>query len=208
MRRTVVMLSASLLLLTACTPTKNGTPSPSTNTLSQPPSSGSADQLPGPGVPAVTNPIDIGHFQQSPCDSLTTEQVDSLLGQGASRKPDPNGQAGPECFWHSAGASQASVGIIFVNADKRGLTSVYQANGSQYKFFKPLDAIDDYPVVAYGVADERNSRGRCTVALGVSDTQAVDINIAQSEENIAHKDPCAAARDVAAKVLSNLKAGK
>jgi hypothetical protein len=92
--------------------------------------------------------------------------------------------------------------------DKLGLTSVYKARGKQYSFFMPLDAIDGYPIVAYGPVDERVSRGRCTIALGTSDTQAVDINIARSEEKIGKKDPCAAAHDVAAKVLGNLRTVK
>jgi uncharacterized protein DUF3558 len=207
MRRTLLLLSASLLTITACTPQTTGTPSPSSSTLGQTSSSGSADEVPGPGVPKVENPIDVSHFQQAPCDALTANQVDSLLGQGVSPKSDLKGQAGPECFWHSPNVSQAGVGVIFTNADKLGLTSVYAARGTKYPFFKPLEPVDGYPLVAYDGEGDQSAKGRCTVAVGASDTQAIDISVAQSEENIG-KDPCVAARDVAGKVLANLKAGK
>ena len=42
------------------------------------------------------------------------------------------------------------------------------------------------------------------LAVGTSDQTDVDISITQSEDNIGKKDPCAAAHDVAAKVVGNL----
>jgi hypothetical protein len=92
-----------------------------------------------------------------------------------------------------------------MSADELGLTSVYEAKGKQYQLFEPLESVEGFPVVAYGVNDERTTRGRCAIAMGVSDTQAVDIHVAQSESNIGKKDPCAAARDVASQVLNNLR---
>lgn len=94
-----------------------------------------------------------------------------------------------------------------MNADQLGLTSVYEAKGKQYQFFQPMESINGFPIVAYGVNDERTSRGRCAVAIGTSDTQAVDVHVAQSEKNIGKKDPCAAAHEIAAQVLSNLRGG-
>ncbi len=95
--------------------------------------------------------------------------------------------------------------MIFNNVDDRGLTGVYQA---QYSFFLPLKPVDGYPVAAYGLTDERTSRGGCQIAVGTSDKQTVDIGVTQSEENIGHKDPCEAARGVASYVLSNLRGVK
>jgi hypothetical protein len=122
-----------------------------------------------------------------------------------SGKPDLEAPAGPTCAWDSVSVSQAGVGVIFMSADELGLTSVYEAKGKQYQLFEPLESVEGFPVVAYGVNDERTTRGRCAIAMGVSDTQAVDIHVAQSESNIGKKDPCAAARDVASQVLDNLR---
>ncbi|MEQ0563142.1 DUF3558 domain-containing protein [Amycolatopsis sp. NEAU-NG30] len=208
MRRAILLISGSLLVLTACTPKNDGSPLASAPTPSQASPSGSTDQVPGPGVPKVENPIDITHFQQTPCDSLTPNQIEELLGSGITPKPEPDSQAGPSCSWNAADSSQAGVHVIFANVDKLGLTSVYRAKGTTYPFFEPLDPIDGYPLVAYDGEGDQSAKGRCTVAMGTSDTQAVDISIAQSEEKVGKRNPCAAARDVAAKVLGNLKAGK
>ena len=208
MRRTILLISASLLVLTACTQKNDGSPSASSNTPGQVAPSSSTDQVPGPGVPKVETPIDVTHFQQTPCDSLTPSQINDLLGSNITPKPEPTSPAGPSCIWNTPNISQAGVHVTFTNVDKLGLTSVYRARGTTYPFFKPLEPVNGYPLVAYDGEGDQSTKGRCTVAMGTSDTQTVDINIAQSETNIGKKDPCAAAREVAGKVLENLRNGK
>jgi hypothetical protein len=199
MRRAIILLSMSLLTLTACTSKNDGTPSASTNTPSP------SDQVPGPGVPKVERPIDITRFKQAPCDALTAAQVTELLGSGVTPKPEVKGEAGPQCRWDSPKVSQAGVGVIFTSVDNRGITRVYDAQGKEYPFFRPLEPIDGYPVAAYDASGDQTSHGNCTVALGTSDHQTVDIDVTLSAENVG-KDPCAAARGVAAQVLGNLRA--
>ncbi|MDS0132538.1 DUF3558 domain-containing protein [Amycolatopsis sp. CM201R] len=201
------MFSALLLAAAACSTTNPGIPSASSAAPGTNSSPESHSALPGPGVPKVLHPVDVTHFKRQPCGALTDSQVAELLGSGVSGKPDLQAPAGPTCSWDAADVSQAGIGVIFMNADQLGLTSVYEAKDKQYKFFQPMESLDGFPIVAYGVSDERASRGRCAVALGVSDTQAVDIHVAQSENNIGKKDPCAAAHDIAAQVLGNLRGG-
>ncbi|NBH11854.1 DUF3558 domain-containing protein [Amycolatopsis sp. SID8362] len=208
MRRTLILLSASLLTLTACTTKNDGTPSPSGHTPSQSISPDSTDNVPGPGVPKVEKPIDIAHFKQTPCDALTAPEVTELLGSGVTPKPEVAGTAGPQCRWDSPRVSQAGVGVIFTSVDKRGITRVYEAQGKEYPFFKPLPPVDGYPIVAYDASGDQTSHGNCTVALGTSNEQTVDIDVTLSEENVGKKDPCAAAHDVAAQILNNLRKAK
>jgi hypothetical protein len=208
MRRTIVLLSASLLALTACTPKNDGTPSASANTSSQSASSSATAEVPGPGVPKVEKPIEITHFKQAPCDALTSTQVAELLGSGIIPKPEVKGEAGPQCRWDSSKVSQAGIGVIFTSVDNRGITRVYEAQGKEYKFFKPLTPVDGYPIAAYDAAGDRTSHGNCTLALGTSDNQTVDIDVTLSEENVGKKDPCIAGRDVATMVLGNLQGVK
>ncbi|WP_199199240.1 DUF3558 domain-containing protein [Amycolatopsis sp. CA-128772] len=191
------------MLLSACTAITTGTASPSNSssvTAATP-----SDHLPGPGVPKVDVPIDISRFAQAPCDSLTSIQVNELLGAGVTPKAVFNAPGGPSCSVHPPQVTQAAVLVIFNKVNDRGLTGVYQA---KYKFFLPLEPVDGYPVVAYGLVDDRASRGGCQIAIGTSDKQTVDVGVTQSEENIGKKDPCEAARGVASYVLSNLRGGK
>ncbi|WP_410597990.1 DUF3558 domain-containing protein [Amycolatopsis sp. lyj-23] len=201
------MSSALLLVAAGCSTTNPGTPSAVSSAPGTVSSSENTGAVPGPGVPEVTSPIDVARFKQEPCGALTDSQVAALLGSGVSGKPDVQAPAGPTCSWDSADVSQAGIGIIFVTADHLGLTSVYQAKDTKYRFFQPMESLDGFPIVAYGVTDERATRGRCAVAIGVSDTQAVDMHVAQSERNIGKKDPCVVAHDIAAQVLGNLRGG-
>jgi hypothetical protein len=207
MRRALILISASLLMLSACTTTKTGTPSPSGSTNDNTLSPNSPSGVPGPGVPKVDNPIDTTRFKHAPCDTLTAEQINILLGTGITPKPDLKAEGGPTCRWNTPEVSQASVSVTYMTANTAGLTAIYQKKGNAFPFFQPMESINDYPTVAYGLVDERKN-GRCAIALGTSDTEAVDVAIAQSEENIGKKDPCAAAHDVAANVLGNLRAVK
>jgi hypothetical protein len=207
MRRLLIVISASLLALTACTAEKPGTASPSGSVPSQTQAPSTADTVPGPGVPKVDSPIDVAHFLQAPCDSLTSTQIESLLGAGVTPKTELDAPAGPSCSLHPPSVTDASVVVVFSNVDKLGLTSIYRARGTKYPFFMPMDTIDSYPVVAYGIVDERNTHGRCQVAIGASDRQTVDVAVAQSKENIGQKDPCIAAHGVATSVLENLRKG-
>jgi hypothetical protein len=202
-RRIVVLLSTSLLTLAACTDRMDGTASPSISSPQPTPSSNEA--VPGPGVPKVDDPLDVSHFQQNPCDSLTPEQSKELLGADATTNPAVDDQAGPTCRWNIPAVSQAGVGVTYFKTTQLGLTGIYRSKDTIYPFFQPLAPIDGYPTVAFGQLDERRTKGRCLLALGTSDTQQVDIAISLSEGNIGKKDPCTAAHDVAAKVLENLR---
>ncbi|MEU0794620.1 DUF3558 domain-containing protein [Amycolatopsis sp. NPDC005961] len=205
MRRVIILLSAALLVLGACGTTNGGTAVPVPSVSGAAPSSGAVDEVPGPGVPKVANPIDLTRLQRSPCDALTPAQVAGLLGSAVEIKPEPDADVGPVCNWEAPG--RAGVGIIFGKLDKRGLTRVYAAKGNVYPFVEPLEPVDGYPLAAYdGVGDQR-AKGECTVAVGTSDTQTIDISVDQSEKNIGKSDPCEAARQVTAMVLGNAKAG-
>lgn len=97
--------------------------------------------------------------------------------------------------------------VIYATKNKSGLTAIYEQRETMFPLFIPMDPIDGYPTVAYGLVDQRESNGKCAIALGTSNQDVVDVSIALSETNIGKKDPCAAAYQVAATVLNNLRAG-
>ncbi|WP_410630078.1 DUF3558 domain-containing protein [Amycolatopsis sp. cmx-4-83] len=197
----IVPLSFASLVLGACGTTNGGTPVPVSSLPAV--SSPSVDEVPGPGVPKVTTPIDLTRLEQAPCDALTPAQVAGLLGAEVETKPEPDADVGPVCNWEAPG--RAGVGIIFGKLDKRGLTRVYAAKGKTYPFVEPLEPVDGYPLAAYDGIGDRRAEGECTVAVGTSDTQAIDISVNQSEKNIGKSDPCEAARQVTAMVLGNAR---
>ena len=205
MKRTLLFgLGATMLLAAACTTTQTGTATPSSVDENSSSAGDTNSQLPGEGVPSVVTPIDTAKFQKKPCTTLTDTQIAELLGPDVKPKEDPNDLAGPSCYWHPTSVTQATVSVIYATKNRRGLTSIYQQQGTTFPLFVPMDPIDGYPTVAYGQADLR-SKGSCAIALGTSNRDIVDVSVALSEENIGKKDPCAAAHEVTATVLNNLR---
>ncbi|WP_372671352.1 DUF3558 domain-containing protein [Amycolatopsis kentuckyensis] len=206
MKRTLLFgLGGTMLLVAACTTTQTGTATPSSVDASPSSAGDPNSQLPGEGVPEVVTPIDTAKFQQEPCTTLTDTQIAELLGPDVKPKEDPNDVAGPSCYWHPTSVTQATVSVIYATKNRRGLTSIYQQQGTTFPLFVPMDPIDGYPTVAYGQADLR-SKGTCAIALGTSNQDIVDVSVALSEGNIGKKDPCAAAHEVTVTVLNNLRA--
>lgn len=203
MRRTVLLISAAAFALSACsTPATDGTPTPTGGSGASPSAYG---QTPGLEVPKVANPIDLTRFKQAPCNALTDAQAQEILGPKVESKERLDGAAGPACMWAPPVATRPTVDVIFSNLQDSGTASVYAAKGNTYKLVEPLEPIDGYPVTAYDTVDERASKGRCSVALGTSDTQTVGVSLEQSEANIGKKDPCAAAREAAIRVLTTIR---
>ncbi|AUI63178.1 DUF3558 domain-containing protein [Amycolatopsis sp. BJA-103] len=206
MRRSILLIGATALALSACSPpTTNGTPTPTSGGASPSPSS-SSDQAPGPDAPKVTTPLNLTQVKRTPCNALTEKQAGELLGSGASSKESLDGAAGPSCMWSIPATSRPLVDVIFGRTPDGGTASVYKAKGGAYKLVEPLAPIDGHPLTAYGTKDERPS-GKCSVALGASDTETIGIVAELSEANIGKKDPCDAAREAAIRVLTTIRGG-
>ncbi|RJQ87703.1 DUF3558 domain-containing protein [Amycolatopsis panacis] len=188
----------------------NATPSTSAPADSVPATSVSSDagQVPGPGVPKVQNPIDTAQVAKNPCSSLTDDQANGLFGGPLPGDPDLHSPAGPACNWDGGSAhGYARVGVIVTNVAPQGLTSVYASKGTSYKYFQPLAPVGGYPAVAYDVSAER-SPGECNMAVGISDTQVIDIAVRQQKSRIGSKEPCVSAQEVAVMVIGNIRGGQ
>ncbi|MGW5716504.1 DUF3558 domain-containing protein [Amycolatopsis sp. NPDC003865] len=206
MRRVLLLACVGSLLLSACSSETPGTASP-VNAPSSSEASSTGQEVPGPGVPPVENPIDTARSASEPCFVLTESQINDLFGGPVTPKPDLKAPAGPTCTWDPADGSGASVNIIFATVDNLGLTGVYRARGTNYKLFEPLEPIEDYPAVIFGTSDRR-PEGMCSLAIGTSDHSTVDLTVTQSRGNVGKSDPCQAAKSVASKVVVSLKGNK
>ncbi|MFE5505512.1 DUF3558 domain-containing protein [Amycolatopsis japonica] len=199
MRRTALVIGAVALTVCACSPPEtDGTP---TSGGASPSPSNTAS--PSPGVPKVESPIDLARFKQTPCNALTKLQVGDLLGatpDGEAR----DGAAGPACTWVAPSTTRPLISVVFSNTQDSGTAKIYAAKGKSYQLVEPLKPVDGYPLTAYGITDER-SVGRCSAALGTSDTETIGIAAEQSEANVGKKDPCDVAREAAIRVLATIR---
>ena len=214
-----IVVAVALLALTGCSNTEpgkanaappEGSVAAPTSSTGQPDGPMAAEQgdmeVPSHGAPKVDSPLDTTRFQQTPCKTLTPDQVEELLGTGVSGTPKIPGAAGPTCSWAKE-RSTAQIGITFPNISDLGLTGVYNARDiGNYGFLVELPAAGGYPAVGYGTADRRMSEGGCSVRVGTSDRATIDIGVFLSAENVGKTDPCEAGRDIAETVIGNIKA--
>jgi hypothetical protein len=195
----------SVAVLAGCTTTSSGTPLPgATSSAEDTPSSAPSeenDALPSDGAPKVTNPIDASHFEQNPCDMLTTAQAQDLdLGPG--KRQDTN--FGKGCDWRNS-QNGGSIAINFASAGMRGLSSTYRSNkNGDFTYFEAIDDIEGHPAVAYDI-NTANPTAVCFVAVGLTDQLTFSTRVALSANNVGKKDPCELSAMVAGIMMKNMQ---
>lgn len=200
-----VILGLAVTVVTGCTTTSPGEPTPATVDASTPdstsPPPGDDEEPPFAGAPKVDDPLDTTRFQQNPCKTLSTDQT-RQLNLPPTGELDEKTPLGNTCRWRNR-ETVADAEIHFSNEDPRGLSAQYDAQ-DEYAFFEELPPIDGYPAIANDILDDRDI-GRCTVVVGVSDEITFDASVQLSEANVGKKDPCAAAAEVAGMALRTMK---
>ena len=202
-----MVAGVALFALAACSSPTAGQAGPAPSASQSAPSTATG-QLPGPGVPKVENPIDTAQVAKNPCGALTDDQVKGLFGYQLQGQPDPKSPVGPACSWDGdAEHGYPRVGLVITNVDKQGLTSVYANKGTGYKTFQPQPPVSGYPAVAYDVS-ATPPPGECNLAIGVSDSQAIDLVVRQQKARIGSKDPCESGHEVAVMIIGNIRGGR
>jgi len=205
------LLLASLVglgLLSACTTTSKGDPRPTdsaenTAASSTPQTSDNGEELPFAGAPKVTDPLDTSRYEQDPCQSLTSDQAQSLNLPPTGKINDKVALSNA-CEWFNPD-TRGRVMVSFIVDDPRGLSPEYDVkNRGGWEFFEELPNIEGYPAIARNNPDDRDI-GRCTVVVGVADDMAFAIDLKLSQVNIGVKDPCEVATDVAGLALQTMK---
>ncbi|EHR48879.1 hypothetical protein SacmaDRAFT_0578 [Saccharomonospora marina XMU15] len=191
---------AIAVALTACSQTTRGISSP----VSPRTSSTAAVELPGYGAPKVEHPLDITHFRQVPCDTLTVEQVRTFIGTEFETRSDPNAAAGPRCMWTPVGDNTPGMWAAFPNLSDRGLTTLYY-NRHDYAFFEETPPASGYPSLAYDLVDRR-ADGACIVRVGTSDQETLDVSVWLGDRKVGVLDPCKATHQVASAAVKTIKA--
>ncbi|MFL6119885.1 DUF3558 domain-containing protein [Actinophytocola sp.] len=205
MRNRLLLTVAVLAMATGCTTTSEGTPLPGPSTevaasSTKPPASG--EGLPSDGAPKVENPLDVSHFEQHPCDTLTAEDARTL---NIPATGEQTGDAiGETCFWRNS-ETRGSLAVSFFSGDGGGLSSLYrEAKGVGWPYFKRIADIGNHPAVAYNI-NEKKPQITCTIAVGLSDRLAFTTRVALSDANIDNKkDPCEVAARVAGMLMSTM----
>jgi hypothetical protein len=188
----VLCLAAIASTLAACSSGSNNA-GPTTTTIS-------ATTTTDP-VPTVAHPLDSSKFENTPCSSLTTAQVEAL-GVPAPTADNTPGAVGSACTWSAGGDSGIlnAVAVTWDTSDSNGMQYAYQRK-SKFKYWTTT-SVDGYPAVLGDVLDERPS-GTCAVNVGVSDHMLFIVHYYGRDEP-QKSQSCQLVVQVAADVLKNL----
>lgn len=156
----------------------------------------------GRAAPSVSEPLEVGRFEQQPCQLLSADQLATLDGDSGT----PETSVGvPTCRWVVRGDARVVVNIRFESGAGKGLGSMYQQNeGGVWKngYFQPTE-IDGYPAAFASLTDGR-ADGFCDLAVGVREDRYFYVNVGAFELG---RQSCAIAEEVAAAAVATLRAG-
>ncbi|SFP34354.1 DUF3558 domain-containing protein [Saccharomonospora viridis] len=164
---------------------------------------GSGSGLPHSGAPAVADPLPESALPSDPCEVLTPQQVEEILGEGAAagKRADLDG-LGPGCDWSNR-KTLGGFKIGFDTVARQGLSAAYANAKPRSAIFREVGPVDRFPAVAY--KDSEDDR-MCTVVVGLADDYAISATVSLSfEKEDAGIDSCGPAERIAATVVGNLK---
>src|SRR5690606_7943084 len=155
--------------------------------------------LPHSGAPAVADPLPESALPSDPCEVLTPQQVEEILGEGAAagKRADLDG-LGPGCDW----GNQDTLGgfrIGFHTVNRQGLSASYANVKPRSAIFREVGPVDRFPAVAY--KDSEDDR-MCTVVVGLADDYAISATVSLCfEKEEAGYDSCGTAERISATAL-------
>jgi hypothetical protein len=143
-------------------------------------------------------------ISKHPCDgALTSTQLTQLFGEvpTARHTDDATGAA---CQWQK-GSTAATIDVGYMTGVTGGLSQVYERQQSD-AYHQTLE-IGGFPALAYNVT-ENPPVGGCDIAVGITDSLAVNIGFGIGSDRYGKQNPCDAANIIAQDVMENLKAAQ
>jgi uncharacterized protein DUF3558 len=199
-RLPLVFAVVGMVVVSGCSVPSVGTPLPASSTQTS--SAGAGGDLPSDGAPKVDNPLDASHFEQHPCDVLKPDDAKTLnLPPTGKQESTAVGEA---CSWRNS-ETRGTLHVTFFSSDERGLSSVYQeAQGAGWQYFERIDDVEGQPAVAFN-QDEKTPKYGCVVVVGVSDQLVFASDVALSDANVGHTDPCGIAAKASGTMVNTMR---
>ncbi|OLT46386.1 hypothetical protein BJF85_17395 [Saccharomonospora sp. CUA-673] len=203
------LVTSAVLVLTGCAEDSDGQAEPASEVAAEssevtPESSdaGELSELPHSGAPAVPNPLPESVLAGDPCDALTPDQVEMVLGAEVEGRASDLNELGPGCHWGNVEQTSAFQ-VRFHTVMKQGLSASYANAQQQAAHFEAIDSLADFPAVEFNDGSEDTG---CQVVVGLADEYAVSIGAELGYDAQAEgQDPCEATVTVAEMVVENLK---
>ncbi|GAA5128195.1 DUF3558 domain-containing protein [Haloechinothrix salitolerans] len=204
LRTATATLAATATLLTGCGGGETGEPTTGGPTAIGPTAeNGPTTRASEVTAPTVSDPIEgIDKYKQDPCSMLTKAQA-TKLGYSAEIKRPPDQDNGPECEWLDEDTN--SFTIVILNNQPEGMAGVYK-NKEYFGYFEPVN-VAGYPGVFGGAVDDRED-GACSLGVGVTDQQVINIG---GQMNLGSPDrnrPCEVMKKAAEMAIKTMRTGK
>jgi hypothetical protein len=144
----------------------------------------------------------------SPCDTaLTSADVKEFIGtpDPAKQDEDPTGEI---CFWYNAAGSGARIGVTYQTKIDGGLRLAYKNVKPTAVRWDVLQPIQGYPAVSYLPAgDDPNAISQCHIVVAIADNLSYSVDVTVGDQARQRGvTGCVAGRDVADRVMTNIKA--
>lgn len=158
---------------------------------------------PGVEAPKVANPVQsLDKFMTDPCAMITKAQAQSLSYPQAS--PEKDTSNGPGCEW--AHETRDNFQITLLKDQPNGIAGIYQINqDAPYAYFEPVN-IAGFPGVFHSYDDAR-SDGGCGLAVGVTDTQIINLVTLHGRGGPGEEDPCGLLKEAAEAAVTTMSKG-
>ncbi|MFD2397892.1 DUF3558 domain-containing protein [Prauserella oleivorans] len=192
-------------MLSGCSDSEGGTPTPVGQPSTQASSSAAAPSssaAPGSDTPSVAEPLDVSSLEQDPCAALSSQQVQQLNLQPGKRESTNSGA--PVCEYEYKEDSGSQVSVILTPEFTNGIGDVY-ARKDALAYFEPTE-IAGYPA-AYASNSDGRSEGTCQLHVGLTDQFVVSTMVQLSSLNADYPRGCEVAELSTQTMIENLKGG-
>nr|WP_277669651.1 DUF3558 domain-containing protein [Saccharomonospora viridis] len=206
-----VLAGAVVLLVAGCSATSDGvaSPTPQDSAASQSVSSSSSEsqspgggQLPHSGAPAVSDPLPESVLAIDPCEVLTRDQVEEMLGDDAPEGQRNDLKTGPSCDWQDP-KSGAGFSVYLGTETRQGLSGYYQNTKPQAGIWREVPEFHGFPAVVSS-ADE-SPYTSCHMAVGLADEYTISVGVTLSRDRMGKGDKCEPVQKLAEMLVENLK---
>ena len=182
-----IMGGIAALVVSGCSSSQSGTPSPSTTTATT------------SSAPASTNPLNTTNFQKNLCGGLTPAQLAPYMGT-VSDHSTRNAPKSSACNLDPGDTHMASISIsIFPNLT----ASDMYASGRNFPYSKNLDPVQGYP--AQDASQGNPPSGECSTSVAVSDHVVVTVEALSSTGFQYYNNMCQVSEALAPMLISNIK---
>ena len=206
----LALVGAVVLSVAGCSGTSDGVASPvsPSSDVSQPVSSSSSEsqlpggQLPHSGAPAVSDPLPESVLAIDPCEVLTRDQVEEMLGDDAPEGQRNDLKTGPSCDWQDP-KSGAGFSVYLGTETRQGLSGYYQNTKPQAGIWREMPEFHGFPAVVSS-ADE-SPYTSCHMAVGLADEYTISVGVTLSRDRMGKGDKCEPVQKMAELLVENLK---